>query len=442
MKLYSDPQIEQACIGCVLLDSPSVMDMCIEKRIKPEYFSSSLNRLVFGAMLKHVKKGNVVDQVVLKHQFSDHEVLSKDDYYLDCVDTAVSRTNAPRYFDVLNQLYVKREIGNIADEIARLRDDEYSNSDELVAKAQATVLALNRHENAPNKHSMPDRITRNYKAARDGECVGISSPFKIFDEATGGPRAGLHTILAGPRGTGKSTVVVNWNLHLGQEGIPTAVFAMEDGALRYWAKTAACYGEYNEWRMSMGGVGKVRLSDRELEKAQHCLETVTNMPIYVDGKRGMTIDQIKSKASQYKAQYGIKCLWIDGFKDIRKERSDSMVEDARISAGLCDIAESLDISVISIHHVTKQSSKEGTNFKMEDIRGNGVILDDARMVLLLQPDSTLDCVKNNYGPTFAIDLDIDLKMGQVSACGNGVDREEEEAEESKVEPAKEIVQPF
>lgn len=409
--------VELAAIGCILLDGDRVLDTCINKGHKAEYFTDPDLRLLYDAMVKHRMKGKIVDAVIMNNQFKGHKTLGDWDLYERAIDAAVTREHAQHYFSQLAQDYTKREISKIARELEMLRLENYANEDELVAKAQSLMLKLNRHGEAPSKKETMEKILESYDGARNGVCIGLPSPFPIFDAMTGGPRSGLHTIIAAPRGIGKSSLIVNWNLHLGQCNIPTSYLAMEDGAERAWARTASCYGSYSEWRMAMGGPGKVVTSDREMEHARKCLEYVTSLPIYIDGKRGMTISEIKSKASQLKGQYGIEALWIDGFKDIRRERSDEMVESARISAGLCDIAESLDIKVISTHHVTKESSKGGDDLVLEDVRGSGVILDDARMVIFLQPSGKLDCRKNNFGPTGAVELEIDLDKCQISQAG-------------------------
>lgn len=406
-------KIEQACIGGMLLDSTAVISTCIDKKITPDYFQNQDHRTLYECMLRYYNSNKVVDALTMQHHFKDHHVLGGHEVYEKAIDIVVTATHSNYYIELLAMLHAKTSVKTIAHELVMLCNDEYKSETELIADVQSKILSLNKHSAIPDKALIAKKIVESYDAARNGKCIGLPSPFPMFDAMTGGPRSGLHTVIAAPRGVGKSTLIVNWSLHLGMKELPAAVLAMEDGAERFWSRMAACYGEYSDWRMSMGG-GNTRTTDNEIDKSKKCLDYVTSLPVYVDGKRGMTITEIRSKAVQLKAKYGIDSLWIDGFKDIRRERSDELIEGARISAGLCDIAESLNIKVLSTHHVTKEASKSGDDMELEDIRGTGVILDDARMVILLQPSGLLDCKKNNFGPTGATGINIDLAHCQVT----------------------------
>jgi len=149
-------------------------------------------------------------------------------------------------------------------------------------------------------------------------------------------------------------------------------------------------------------------------------------PVHLIGKRGMTVDAIKAAAVQYKLRHDIQVLFVDGFKDIRREWRDSNSEDARISAGLCDIAEMLNIAVVVVHHVIKSAGKQDNDgeikdINVEEIRGNFRIVDDARMVCILQPQlmdedgqeaapNRLQCARNNHGPTATVPLEFERSI--------------------------------
>jgi len=434
-----DEAAEKGILGSLLLDGDRVLPLVMQRGITSETFYLPAHKEIFAGMADIFRSGRSLDPLILGSHLRTIGTLEKcgGELYIDrLMDSTPTPTHAEYYTDIVEARWMRRRIIAAAREAeATAHDPETEDADELIAKAQSGFLKIQSGRKSGDKQAAWDNVVRNVEGAMNGEVVGLPSPFPSFDQATGGPRKGMVTVLASKKGYGKSSLCATWMHHLATRPNPIPVLGMpfEDGEELTWLRIAGIESRISSFMATLGRLEQAQCSTI-LNAGQRMIDT----PLHLVGRRGMTVDAITATAIQYKMRYDIGALFIDGFKDIRREWRDTNSEDARISAGLCDLAEILQIPVVVVHHVVKAGGKdekgEARKINVEEIRGNFRIIDDARMVMILQSATKdedgnmvdpykLECARNNHGPTGTVDLEFETSCNRfferpVSPCGN------------------------
>jgi len=406
MHLYED-KTEKAVLGSALLEANFVIDLLHREGISEDYFALPANKLVFKTLNDLAAEGKHIDILTVSNRLQESGHQECAGAYLDSlVDGTPVVEHIEGYIAELRKWYLRRRTWEVANVSANMAENPECDIQQMVEYIQRESMTLSDCGATPDKFQSIANVIKSWREAQKGGCIGIPSPWQRFDAKTGGPRRGQVTLLASKKGWGKSSLVANWLLHLGKIGMPAADLAFEDGAEITWGRIIGNYGSLSPWRLSIG-----QGSDEQINVAEEHGKIVAGFPIYIDGRRGMTVDAVGAWAARAVKKWGIQVLFVDGFKDIRRQSKDDLVEDARISSRLCDIAERLKIAVVVVHHVRKAGGEDTEGrprpFTPEDIRGNGRIVDDARMVLILQVEPyRLECIRSNNSPTGYVELEF------------------------------------
>jgi len=401
---------EMAVIGGILLD-PANFYHCKENEFDSSFFTDSKARIAWDSLCEIFDAGLIgkVDVLFLSDWLKNKDRGRFVDYdYLEaCIDAVVVSANTINYVEIVRLNRLKTNIIDGSKELIRVARGFAGDPEELLGRATGAFLGLEHPRKGQDKGEMLRSILGGIRAAKRGELVGIPSPWPKFDNYTGGPRFGQVCVLASRKGAGKSTIVANWAYALGRKGVPCVDFAFEDGEEVTWKRILANHLSIPDWAMDTGRVNEDDI--KTLEERGH---EVMDLPVYIEGRRGMSASAIEARVTKLVMTKGVRAVFVDGFKDVRRDYNKSVYEDERISTSLCNMAERLNIAVVVVHHIVKEGSKkEGLkqqeDFTSEDIRGSGRIVDDARMVLVLQLDPyRLHCIRANNAPTGWVELEF------------------------------------
>tara|TARA_R100000234_G_C4922462_1_gene144768 strand:+ start:146 stop:655 length:510 start_codon:yes stop_codon:yes gene_type:complete len=143
-------------------------------------------------------------------------------------------------------------------------------------------------------------------------------------------------------------------------------------------------------------------------------------PIYIKDDSDLTISQIRADARRMKRFHGIKVIIVDYLQLLEPDRHGEKRHEAvgRISGGLKNMAKELDVPVVALAQLNRETEKGSSNRapRASDLRESGKIEADADAVLALwEPDpdnrpaidhSIIECVicKNRHGSTGTIRL--------------------------------------
>ena len=432
LKLPNDFESEQGLLGSAILDPESVFLKDTVMKVSNEDFFDPKHNLLWLSLKRMHYNNKTMDTITMKQTLRDEDNLKAiggEEYFNHLMECTLIAAHAEQYAEVILEKSKLRKEIKILEEATRIAYEGDSPSDMVIGKLmQSTSL----------KGKSVDSIMDHWDKAREGAKHTIPTPYADMDRRTGGIRKGMVTVFTGRSKSGKSMFLAHWYNYLGRRDIPILVVPLEDKYDITIKRMSANYGGYCYNTLDAGGryinhngiPTWIESTDREIEQGKKCLQDVSEYPVHFWDKK-VTPDELKSIAMKYKRKHDIQVMFVDGAKDLKRPsgKYNDTGFDEEISQKMCEIAETLDIAIVSIHHLTKLQDHEIiTN---NHIRGSGNIVGDSRSVYALQSMGIQDllptinftpdydeegnlttrifhCISNNHGTTSMKVLDTNL----------------------------------
>ena len=105
----------------------------------------------------------------------------------------------------------------------------------------------------------------------------------------------------------------------------------------------------------------------------------------MDDTAGISITELRSKCRRLKADSGLDFIMIDYLQLMTSEgrNENRQQEISTISRNLKALAKELDVPILALSQLSRDSEKSGRKPKLSDLRESGAIEQDADVVILL-----------------------------------------------------------
>jgi replicative DNA helicase len=411
--------MEVAVLGIILTYSESFND--IADILTPEMFYREAHQKIFESCQNVFKKISSVDLITVTNDLRDNknlDLIGGPVYITSLCNTTATIGMIENYALIVKQKYVQREYIRVGNEIqSRAFDDTYDVS-EVAEYAEMELLEISGkiHRKEPKLlarliDGVIDIIQKIIN--REITLIGIPSGFTKLDRVTGGFKRGELTIIAGRPGMGKTALALQIAKNAAELKNPIGFFSceMSDESLarRYLSNVS---GKTNVELLT----GKC-----EIEKLLRDSEQLLKLGIYIDDTSHLSILELRAKSRKLILRYGINMIVIDYLQLMRGEGQNRETEVSSISRGLKSIAKDLDIPVIALSQINRES--ESTRDKkpgLSQLRESGAIEQDADMVILLYRPAyyKIDtCTSNNIDISTAGLLIADIAKNRNGATG-------------------------
>ncbi|MGY8693831.1 MAG: replicative DNA helicase, partial [Verrucomicrobiia bacterium] len=240
----------------------------------------------------------------------------------------------------------------------------------------------------PIKKSVDDAVKLVQKLiAGRGELAGLSSGFVDLDKMTFGLHGQEMIILAARPSMGKTSLAMNIAEAValpekpGSEGAGVLIFSLEMSAEQLAMRLLTSRAKVSSQRLREGFVNK-----EEQQALAQAAKELKNARMWIDDSGQMTINQLRAKARRIWARNDkmglivIDYLQLLAGTDPKIQREQQISE---ISRGLKTLAKELNVPVIVLSQLNRDSEKEKRQPKLSDLRESGSIEQDADVVLLL-----------------------------------------------------------
>lgn len=386
---------ERAVLSCAL-QWPDCIGKILAQHGGERLFYIPANRTTWNALEKlHRERGNI-DLITLKDELrrqGDLEKVGGPAALAELLDAVPSTQLLPHYLKAISDDAQRREIITTCYQVAESAYNPASKIEELTQALDNQTQAAFR--------TLSSRRSRNFKAVildavdlihermmKGGELPGLSYGIDALDEATNGMQGGQTIIVAGRPGLGKSSLAMNFGEHLANKGIPIAVFSIEMLAEQLGVRSLAAHAELDSLKLGRGWVSK-----EEMKRLSMAVQKVADLPIWIDDRSDMRLIDIQIETRRLVREHGIKLVVVDYLQLLRYPADAKNKEDAaaQISKGLASLAKELNIPIIVVSQLNRDSEKRaGGKPKSSDLRDSGQIEQDANVILLLHADSVND----------------------------------------------------
>ena len=386
-ELYSD-EAEHALLGALMLDGE--LFESITASVTTADFHDPENAALYQVMIELHATGAPVDPVTL-HDFkpflpSGGVTIA---YAGELAKNTPSTANWKAYARTVAERAVLRRLVEAADAV---RDSANENRPvaEIIASAQQAMADLRDLETGePDYKRMDEVVTRNIDiidAKFNGSIQsGLSTGLVDLDKLIRGLRKKTVTIVAGLPGSGKTTLGLQIAQHVSCSGLGVGmVFSLEMPEEELANRALASLGSVDLKVLDNG-----QLQDEDWPRLTSAVSKIMDKPLYVCDKSGLTVARIRSICRQVKRKHGLDVVVIDyiGLIGSDGKAFNRTAELGKISTGIVNIAKELEVPVILLAQLNRDSTKRpGKKPIASDLRDSGQIEADAHCIILVHRD--------------------------------------------------------
>ena len=392
-------EAEQALLAA-LLTSNSVYER-ISDFLRPEQFYDDINGKIFEAIAKLLENNQLADPLTLKNYFlqkDEMELIGGDRYLIELAKNAPILSNTATYGKLIYDLYQRREILKISDEITNEANsfDPETDASQIIEKAEVKLYNLSSSGEISQDFkkfstSLVEAINSAESAyKREGQLSGIATGFTDLDQLLGGLHKTDLIIIAGRPSMGKTALATNiafkmvntksmddenkknivgfFSLEMSSEQLATRILA-EDSSI------------------SSEKIRRGQLNSNDFQKIVKSSQTLGDLSLYIDDSPNLSISALRTRARRLKRKYGLNAIVIDYLQLVRPSLSrpdNRVLEIAEMTRNLKSLAKELNIPVLCLSQLSRQvEQRDDKRPQLSDLRESGAIEQDADVVMFI-----------------------------------------------------------
>ena len=395
MELY-DEEIEKTVIGTLISNKDAYSD--VAELLNEDCFYVTEHRRLYKCVVEIAKNGLEPDIITVHRRMKDsgHEI-SLPELIGICNTRSM---NLPQMVAILHDLYVKRGLVNLAEEIKAKVNDFQSDPNDIIADISKKTAAFYRNDEG-GIHTLTDTLLEltdniNHNAAGMSDVSGTRTGFGKFDEASAGLHKSDLILIAAESSQGKTSLATNIAINAAMTGEGVAIYSMEMTRMQIAARMVA-----SESGLSASQILYKPLFDQQLIVADQAMGKLSRAKIYFDDRSTSNIDSIISSIRYLKKTEGIsgaivdyiQLLSINAQRGTREEQA--LGEYAR---RLKNLAKELDIWIIALSQLSRDKLNPVPNDNR--LRGSGQLKEAADTVMMIYRPEACDPPVAKYPAPF------------------------------------------
>lgn len=375
-------EMEEIVLGTILTYPESIND--IIGSLEPAMFYKLTNQIIYESCVSIFKKINKVDLFTVTEDLRNNNNVEKAGgliYITGLMSRVSSSEMIEHYALIIKQKYIQREYIRISNELQTRAFDDCYDVAELAEYAEMELLKISGsiHKKEPTLLGklIDGVITVIEKIInREISLTGLPSGFTKMDRVTGGFKSKELIIIAGRPGMGKTALALQLAKNIAEFNHAVGFFSLEMSdeslARRYLSNVS---GKSNVELLN----GKCSL-DQLLSTSEQLLK----LGIYIDDTSSISIVELRAKVRKLIMQHQVKAIIVDYLQLMKGEGQSREQEVSSVSRGLKSIAKDMDIVVIALSQINRESeARKDKRPQLSDLRESGAIEQDADMVFLL-----------------------------------------------------------
>jgi replicative DNA helicase len=438
-------EAEAGLIGSIMLAPDETLDLCRQrgltaKRAKPSdparvpQFYVPAHESIYLTFLEMADKSQHIDLITVTAALRQKNMLETVGgpaalaTFTTMVPTAAA---AEHYIDIIHANFLRRQLISFGTDMVRRAYHDAEAESEILDEAQAAVTGLSEQTSAvqPVRHIAEDvdealKRAKKIHATRGKDAIrGLATGFKDLDRQTGGFTGGQLIIFAGRPGAGKTVLGLNIAEHVMMEmKIPVLLFSLEMTREQLIGRLFIQRAEDGDGGFPAKWKQTGMFSEYEIETLIPKIGAdLRAAPLFLDSTPSLRVPDFKARSRRYKANEGIGLIIVDYLQLMRspskRAQENRVLELTEVSGALKEIAKELNVPVIALAQLNRQTEGRGTGEpRLMDLRESGSIENDADFVGLIhqkfhytkQPEdegkAKIIIAKHRDGPRGDVDL--------------------------------------
>jgi replicative DNA helicase len=406
---------EAALLSAILIDNAKLNDC--RTQINEQDFGHARHAVIWHAMCALDDDNKAIDLITLRDALKTSGELNTVGgvtTLMHIQEFVPSAANYREYIQITLEHSRRRAVDSTAAQVL----DELKSDDKVEALGRIEDIVkgydqIGRPTYWTLEESIMEALEKVHKLnAHDGELTGLPSGLTDLDHLTCGFQDSELIVIAERPGLGKTSLALQIAIRTAQRtGKRVAFFSLEMARVAITQRILC-----TDARIDSNVLRAGRMSIEEEQRMAQSAERNAPLPIIIEDRSDLTLDNIRSMARSLTREKEVSLIIIDYLQLMKGQRRDGRQQEiAEISRGLKGLAKELDIPIVALAQLNRQSElRTDKRPLLADLRESGQIEQDADLVIflyrdeLVNPDSMdtgiaeLIVAKHRNGPTGSV----------------------------------------
>ena len=393
-ELPNNIEAEQSVIGSILLSNEIFDDINI--LIRSKNFYDPMHQKIFSAIEKLIYSGMLANPITLKNYFeNEKDELNVPDYLVKITKFSTSSRQAIEYSKLIYDLFVKRELIKISENIidtAKLNDLDHDGQS-IIENFEKSLFDLAEKGSFSSSivkfdEAMKMTIEMASSAYKNEEgIVGVPSGLTDLDDRLGGMHKSDLLIIAGRPSMGKTALATNIAFNAAKkiqnDGRKSSIafFSLEMSSEQLSTRILA-----EQSRIKSNDIRRGRISEEQFDKFIETSKDISELPLYIDETPAISIAALSNRARRIKRLYGLDMVVVDYIQLMKAAnfKEGRVQEISEITRGLKALAKELSVPVLALSQLSRAVELRDNNKpQLSDLRESGSIEQDADVVMFV-----------------------------------------------------------
>ncbi len=375
----------EKCVLSIMITEPTKREYAFEKLKRKDFFST-WHKDIFSSILELSRENKNIDPLTITSKMeqmgldteSNNGVLG----VVEVMNTVAFSSNMESYCKIVKD---KADTRNLLFILDNVKDKAYKNEDydKVLESIESQVFELSQNENRTGLTHIKDTLKElieilSERSENKGSVTGIPTGFVDLDRILLGMQRKDLILLAARPSVGKTALAVNIALNAAKSDYKVAIFSLEMSKTQLAQRMLSALSLVNLKQLISGDIN-------EWDDIFEASSIIATKSIYMDDTAGISITELRSKCRRLKADGGLDFIMIDYLQLMTSEgrNENRQQEISTISRNLKALAKELDVPILALSQLSRDSEKSGRKPKLSDLRESGAIEQDADVVILL-----------------------------------------------------------
>jgi len=378
-------EAEEAILGGILLDPEAIGR--VSDRLSPAAFYISAHKDIYQAALRLHAQGKPTDLLAVTSWLTDNDILTRiggRNKLATLVDRTVSAINIDALANLVMEKYLRRQLIKAGNEIVHLGYETEKELPIVLDQAEQKVFGVTQDRPQSGLTHISDTLINTFQdieTRHQGiDLPGIPCGFHDLDSLTTGFQRSDLVIIAGRPSMGKTAFCLNlaYNIAAGYK-LPIAFFSLEMSKEQLVQRLLASEAGIETSHLRSGRIGQT-----QWEPLSRAINTLSEMPIYIDDTSNTTVTQMRSQVRRLQAEQGTELgLVVIDYLQLMEGGTDNRVQElSKITRSLKGLARELSVPVIALSQLSRGvEARPNKRPMLSDLRESGCLTGDSLITL-------------------------------------------------------------
>ncbi|MED3792098.1 DnaB-like helicase C-terminal domain-containing protein [Niallia alba] len=383
----NDISVEQSVLGAILIDSNVLDEITF---LEERDFSSQRHQQIYKVMRYLEKRSVPVDVVTVTEtyvKFGQVENMGGVSYLMDLTAACPSTASTEYYARIIRSKALERRTKNMGEIIKGMTRDDYETDEEYFSAIETLVGEMRPQDNVKMRSFSESK--EDYFKHLSTQADYIKTEFKFFDNWAKGLWRGWLYVSAGRPSVGKTAKMLQtcYGAAKQHKGV-VLIFSQEMGEDELKDRMMSSVTSIPYQRIKAK-----TLSEKELDTLKNAYEGFEFLPIFIQDKPYITIDEVRAIARQFKKKHGkIALIAVDYLQimNIPQRKGESRSQAiGNVTGAAKQIARELGCCFYMLSQMSREFEK-ALKPQLSHLKESGSIEQDADVVEFLwhNPDDT------------------------------------------------------